>query len=352
MRPPVPVLGLLGLLGLLDVCDSLVVPPPVVSFACGGVAGAVGAVAVYPIDFAKTQLQTAEGRRKYSGGVEVLRSVLQEHGPLGPYRGLGPQVTGVAPEKAVKLFVNDAASKAIASACGGSLPVVGEAAAGCVAGLAQVVITNPLESVKIRLQTSRQPLGDVLAELGLDGLYRGAGACMARDATFSAVLFPTYAHAKLLLVGASPDAAASTTAGLALALAGLAAAAPAAAVTTPFDVVKTRMQAAPSTPPPPPSSPPPSSTTAARTSARRVLPSMATGTRIGTDASSSPAAAAAAVSSRGGVLGVATAIARDEGPSVLFDGALERVLRSAPQFAVTLSVADLLKASAHAHGWM
>ena len=48
----------------------------------------------------------------------------------------------------------------------------------------------------------------------------------------------------------------------------------------------------------------------------------------------------------------AAAIAADEGMDVLFDGALERVLRSAPQFAVTLSVADMLKAAAAAHGWL
>ena len=80
-------------------------------------------------------------------------------------------------------------------------------------------MTNPLEAVKIRLQTSRkQSLADVLSELGVRGLYRGAGACVARDATFSAVLFPTYYHAKQLLLVDTVASSSGLDGALALAL--------------------------------------------------------------------------------------------------------------------------------------
>jgi hypothetical protein len=39
----------------------------------------------------------------------------------------------------------------------------------------------------------------VLKELGFKGLYKGAQACFLRDVPFSAIYFPTYAHAKLAL---------------------------------------------------------------------------------------------------------------------------------------------------------
>jgi solute carrier family 25 aspartate/glutamate transporter 12/13 len=52
------------------------------------------------------------------------------------------------------------------------------ALAGASAGLCQLVITNPMEIVKIRLQTStekgsRGSLGHVVKELGLRGLFTG-----------------------------------------------------------------------------------------------------------------------------------------------------------------------------------
>lgn len=71
------------------------------------------------------------------------------------------------------------------------------------AGASQVVFTNPLEIVKIRLQvageiasgTKVSALG-VVKELGLFGLYKGARACLLRDVPFSAIYFPAYAHTK------------------------------------------------------------------------------------------------------------------------------------------------------------
>lgn len=71
------------------------------------------------------------------------------------------------------------------------------------AGASQVVFTNPLEIVKIRLQVAGEIAGGgkvrawhVVKELGLFGLYKGARACLLRDVPFSAIYFPAYAHTK------------------------------------------------------------------------------------------------------------------------------------------------------------
>ena len=53
-----------------------------------------------------------------------------------------------------------------------------------------------------------------------------------------------------------------------------------------------------------------------------------------------------------GLADVARAVVADEGPRVLFSGALERVLRSAPQFGVTLAMYDVLNRAAEGHGWL
>ena len=45
------------------------------------------------------------GERLYRNSFDCLKKVWRHEGPAGLYRGLVPQLMGVAPEKAVKLTV-------------------------------------------------------------------------------------------------------------------------------------------------------------------------------------------------------------------------------------------------------
>lgn len=230
----------------LPVVDAMLVPPPaVVHTAVGAIAGSAGAIAAYPIDFVKSQLQTEEGRRKYKGGFDAAKDIIKTspHGPFALYKGLMVNVVGIAPEKTIKLSTNSIIRGALMGHLG-YLPLVGEVAAGGFAGFTQVVVTNPLEVIKLKLQTSQMSLTDVISQLqGVADLYQGAGACIARDVMFSAVLFPLYAHLKVSLVtalmGVAPGESATFWANM---LAGSFAAAPAAFISTPADVVKTRLR--------------------------------------------------------------------------------------------------------------
>jgi len=290
---------------------AFVPPPPfVVSTAAGSAAGSVGAFAVYPIDYVKTQLQSSRGAQ-YSGGVDAVTQIVSEGGLFALYRGCGTQVAGVAPEKTIKLIVNDAVRYGLTASLGG-LPLWAEVAAGTAAGTCQVVVTNPLEVVKVGLQTQRD-IGAIqlMRELGFSGLWNGAAACVVRDASFSAILFPCYSHAKDLL---ALDGAAASPA--ALFVAGVLAAVPAAYLTTPADLVKTRLQQRGS-------------------DVMCVL--------VEEDAT--------------GLAGVpafvaATELLREEGWRVFFSGGLERVLRSAPQFGVTLALYNVLKRVCVDVGWL
>lgn len=72
---------------------------------------AVGATAVYPIDLVKTRLQNQRagsyvGEVMYRNSFDCFKKVLRHEGFLGLYRGLAPQLVGVAPEKAIKLTVS------------------------------------------------------------------------------------------------------------------------------------------------------------------------------------------------------------------------------------------------------
>ncbi|RKO89326.1 mitochondrial carrier domain-containing protein, partial [Blyttiomyces helicus] len=188
------------------------------SFALGAVAGGIGATVVYPIDLMKTRLQNQRTppasapshlptQKPYKNGIDCLRQVVRHEGLRGLYSGLLPQLVGVAPEKAIKLCVNDFVRRNMADDRG-RLAFWQEAVAGASAGASQVLFTNPLEIVKIRLQVQgeaaksavaqvpKQSAMYIVRQLGIFGLYRGVGACLLRDIPFSAIYFPTYAHLK------------------------------------------------------------------------------------------------------------------------------------------------------------
>jgi solute carrier family 25 aspartate/glutamate transporter 12/13 len=91
---------------------------------------------------------------------------------------LVPQLVGVAPEKAIKLTMNDT-MRDVLTEKDGSLPLWKECIAGGCGGASQVIFTNPIEIVKIRLQvagemTETAKLGAtrVIRDLGFLGLYK------------------------------------------------------------------------------------------------------------------------------------------------------------------------------------
>jgi solute carrier family 25 aspartate/glutamate transporter 12/13 len=81
------------------------------SFLLGSIAGAFGAFMVYPIDLVKTRMQNqrgaSPGQRLYTNSIDCFKKVLRNEGVRGLYSGVLPQLVGVAPEKAIKLTVND-----------------------------------------------------------------------------------------------------------------------------------------------------------------------------------------------------------------------------------------------------
>ncbi|EGE79123.1 hypothetical protein BDDG_02061 [Blastomyces dermatitidis ATCC 18188] len=278
-------------------------------FGLGSIAGAFGAFMVYPIDLVKTRMQNQRsarvGERLYSNSIDCARKVIRNEGVLGLYSGVIPQLIGVAPEKAIKLTVNDLVRRTFADKQTGKIGLGWELFAGGMAGGCQVVFTNPLEIVKIRLQVQgeiaksvegapRRSAMWIIKNLGLMGLYKGASACLLRDVPFSAIYFPTYAHLKSDFFGESPT---KKLAIIQLLTAGAIAGMPAAYLTTPCDVIKTRLQVE------------------ARKGETRYT----------------------------SVRHCATTIMREEGFRAFFKGGPARILRSSPQFGFTLAAYEVLQ---------
>ncbi|XP_063067869.1 calcium-binding mitochondrial carrier protein Aralar1 isoform X1 [Engraulis encrasicolus] len=273
-------------------------------FTLGSIAGATGATAVYPIDLVKTRMQNQRstgsfvGELMYKNSFDCAKKVLRYEGAFGFYRGLVPQLLGVAPEKAIKLTVNDFVRDKFTDK-DGSIPLFAEIMAGGCAGGSQVIFTNPLEIVKIRLQVAgeittgpRVSALSVVKDLGFLGLYKGAKACFLRDIPFSAIYFPVYAHMKAQFADEQ-----GRLGPLQLLTAGAIAGIPAASLVTPADVIKTRLQVA----------------------------------------------ARAGQTTYNGVIDCFRKIMQEEGFRALWKGATARVFRSSPQFGVTLVTYELLQ---------
>jgi hypothetical protein len=135
---------------------------------------------------------------------------------------------------------------------------------GSTAGTMQCIATDPMEIVKIRMQLAAQTaqaattqsaaqggaveasaiavptMTETVRGLGLRGLYRGSAATLLRDVPFSALFFPVYGLLKTRL---KPFGTTPVTQMLVPLVAGTASGAAAAALVTPFDVIKTRLQA-------------------------------------------------------------------------------------------------------------
>ncbi|KAL6119632.1 uncharacterized protein ACO6RY_04166 [Pungitius sinensis] len=247
----------------------------------GGIAGMVGVTCVFPIDLAKTRLQNQRsGQQIYKNMMDCLIKTVKSEGYFGMYRGAAVNLTLVTPEKAIKLAANDFFRHQLSK--DGRLTVFKEMLAGCCAGMCQVIITTPMEMLKIQLQdagrlaaqqrvmpsvattlkmggtsavlsrsynttpapkvmrvSATQITRELLRTTGVTGLYRGLGATLMRDIPFSVVYFPLFAHLHQLGKRSPEDPSVpfywSFTSGC---LAGSIA----AVAVSPCDVVKTRLQ--------------------------------------------------------------------------------------------------------------
>lgn len=293
----------------------------------------------------KTRLQTFPGR--YNSVFHCARKIVQHEGLRGLYRGLPPALTGVFPEKAIKLSVNDYLT-AVLSRPDGSISIPMAMVAGGGAGFCQVVITNPMELVMINMQDAaakgrkHRSMFHLARDLGLSGLYKGTQATLLRDIPFSMVFFSmnTYMRSKLT----KPDGTLPISK---VFLAGIVSGSTAATLSTPMDVIKTRLQASASDSIKSSSS---HSTAAAATAASAVPssssvePSSSSRSTMSAPSSSRSFASAASRSSNPvytGVVHCAKHIYATEGIRGFFSGTVPRVLIISPLFGITLFFYDI-----------
>ena len=236
----------------------------------GSIAGAIGAFGVLPIDTTKTRVQSCKLKIP---SYEVIKTIYKLNGIKGFYKGATTQVLFVAPEKAIKFTTNDYMLKHVTD---------NKIAAGMCAGLSQVIVTNPMEILKIQMQMNNinqhYTIFDAVKRIGgIKNIYKGAGICAMRDIPFSGIYFPLYSN--LTEKFQIDTYKSSLVSGMVAAFA-----------CTPFDVIKTRMQYELNTKP----------------------------------------------------IQIINKLIMNEGPSAIFKGGLWRSLKSGPQFMITQLVYNYL----------
>ena len=228
----------------------------------GGVAACCGEAATYPLDFTKVRLQLqGELGKSLTGGDPVkplgmfgtASHIARTEGMLAMYGGLSAAALrqfvyggiGVGLYVPVRtLVIGDADPK--------TAPMWQRMLAGALSGSLGQLCANPFDLVKVRLQADGRlkslgqaprylgtfdALKRIPAEEGIGGLFRGLGPSIARAAVINGCGIASYDASKTIAQevtghekGLLPQVLASLVSGLVSAL-----------VSTPFDVIKTRM---------------------------------------------------------------------------------------------------------------
>ncbi|KAI0068573.1 S-adenosylmethionine transporter [Artomyces pyxidatus] len=204
------------------------------SLIAGGIAGTSVDLLFFPIDSIKTRLQSDQGFAR-AGGFS------------GIYRGVGSVIVGSAPGAAVFFSTYNTLKNVLPRPP--HLEPVNHMVSASIAEVAACLIRVPTEVIKTRSQTSSYgALADSsfkAAKLlwrteGLRGFYRGFGTTVMREIPFTSLQFPMYEmfkHRLSVFLYSKPASLQPYEA----ALCGSVAGGIAAALTTPLDVLKTRV---------------------------------------------------------------------------------------------------------------
>ncbi|KAI0632258.1 S-adenosylmethionine transporter [Trametes polyzona] len=201
------------------------------SLAAGGLAGTSVDLLFFPIDTVKTRLQSSQG-------------FIRAGGFKGVYKGVGSVVVGSAPGAAVFFCTYDTLKR--------TLPLPADYAplvhmiSASMGEVAACSIRVPTEVIKTRTQTSTYGSAAqsslaaarlVLSTEGIRGFYRGFGSTVMREIPFTSLQFPLYEFLKNRLAKALHRPLHAYEAAVCGSFAG----GVAAALTTPLDVLKTRV---------------------------------------------------------------------------------------------------------------
>ncbi|CAA0833614.1 Mitochondrial substrate carrier family protein [Striga hermonthica] len=203
--------------------------------AAAGLFASMAAQLVWtPIDVISQRLmvQGGSGLKRYNGGIDAFRKIVNVDGIRGLYRGFGISILTYAPSNAVWWASYSVAHRVIWGSIGcswcrktennggggyrpdGKAVVAVQGLSAAMASGASVLVTMPLDTIKTRLQVldrgeKRSPCGgksmtvmqtvrDLVREGGLGACYRGLGPRWASMSMSATTMITTYEFLKRL----------------------------------------------------------------------------------------------------------------------------------------------------------
>lgn len=183
----------------------------------GGLAGAMEALCCQPLDTIKVRMQLSKSGRlpgtKARGFLATGAMIVRRETPLALYKGLGAVLSGIVPKMAIRFASFETYKRWLADRETGATAVGNIFLAGLGAGTTEaVLVVNPMEVVKIRLQAQMHSLADpletpqyrnaghavykIVREEGFSVLYRGVTLTAFRQATNQGANFTAYQELK------------------------------------------------------------------------------------------------------------------------------------------------------------
>lgn len=185
----------------------------VTDLIAGGTAGLFEALCCHPLDTIKVRMQLyRKSGQKPPGFIKTGINIAQKEGFLSLYKGLGAVIIGIVPKMGIR-FSSYEFYRGLLYAPDGSITTGQTFLAGVGAGITEaVLVVNPMEVVKIRLQAQHHSMKDpldvpkyrnaphagytIVKEEGFKTLYRGVSLTAARQATNQGVNFTVYSKLK------------------------------------------------------------------------------------------------------------------------------------------------------------
>ncbi|ESQ50206.1 hypothetical protein EUTSA_v10002008mg [Eutrema salsugineum] len=211
------------------------------SALAGGISCAFSAFLMHPVDTVKTQVQASTTM----SFVEIM-SKIPEIGARGLYKGSIPAVVGQFASHGLRTSIYEASRLALPLVAPALLDIQVQSVASLLGTVLGTILRIPCEVLKQRLQANQfdnimEATISTWHQDGLKGLFRGTGVTLLREVPFYVAGMGLYNESKKLVkrqLGRELEPWESIAVG---ALSG----GFTAVLTTPFDVIKTRMMTAP-----------------------------------------------------------------------------------------------------------
>ncbi|KAL2342755.1 hypothetical protein Fmac_004040 [Flemingia macrophylla] len=209
----------------------------------GALAGICVSLCLHPVDTIKTVIQSC--RAEHRSIFYIGKSIVSDRGLLGLYRGITTNIACSAPISAVYTFSYESVKVALLPYLPKEYYSFAHCMGGGCASIATSFIFTPSERIKQQMQVGShyRNCWDVLVGIirngGFSSLYAGWRAVLCRNIPHSIIKFYTYESLKQVMPSSPTCSQPNTFQTL---VCGGLAGSTAALFTTPFDVIKTRLQ--------------------------------------------------------------------------------------------------------------